>query len=161
MFIGRHFVAFIVVAFTLAAPVVPSAAILAQSIGGTTNALRCEFTVLATGTWSEGEARAEIGPSRLSLAFEAIDVGDGVATTVGGFGPASIVVRLTAGNLHLMQVGRNGTLYVTTVFSRATRDGKLQAVHTRHEYTEVSLPGFTSRPEQYYGECKVESGPAV
>ncbi len=31
--------------------------------------------------------------------------------------------------------------------------GKLKAVHTRHEYTEVSLPGYTSRPEQYYGEC--------
>jgi len=31
--------------------------------------------------------------------------------------------------------------------------GKLRAVHTRHEYTEVSLPGFTSRPEQYYGDC--------
>jgi len=28
-------------------------------------------------------------------------------------------------------------------------------VHTRHEYTEVRLPGFTSRPEQYYGECEI------
>ena len=35
----------------------------------------------------------------------------------------------------------------------AVGDGKLRAVHTRHEYTEVSLPGFTSRPEQYYGDC--------
>ena len=23
------------------------------------------------------------------------------------------------------------------------------------EYTDVSLPGFTSRPEQYYGDCEV------
>jgi len=29
-------------------------------------------------------------------------------------------------------------------------------VHARHEYTEVSLPGYTSRPEQYYGECEAK-----
>jgi hypothetical protein len=27
------------------------------------------------------------------------------------------------------------------------------AVHTRHEYTDISLPGFTSRPEMYIGDC--------
>ena len=26
---------------------------------------------------------------------------------------------------------------------------------TRHEFTEVSLPGYTSSPEQYYGDCQV------
>jgi hypothetical protein len=31
----------------------------------------------------------------------------------------------------------------------------MRAVHTRHEYTMISLPGFTSRPEQYYGECAI------
>jgi hypothetical protein len=40
------------------------------------------------------------------------------------------------------------------VFDKETRAGRLQAVHTRHEYTAVSLPGFTSRPEQYYGDCE-------
>jgi hypothetical protein len=48
-----------------------------------------------------------------------------------------------------------GALYVTTVFNTESRPGKLQAVHTRHEYTPVSVPGFTSRPEQYYGDCDV------
>jgi len=49
----------------------------------------------------------------------------------------------------------DGPLYTTRIFPKETRAGKLQAVHTRHEYTEISLPGFTSRPEQYYGECDV------
>ena len=33
------------------------------------------------------------------------------------------------------------------------------AVHTRHEYTDVLLIGFTSRPEQYYGDCAI--GPLI
>jgi hypothetical protein len=49
-----------------------------------------------------------------------------------------------------------GPLYTTTFIDRETQDGKLMAVHTRHEYTDVRLAGFTSRPEQYYGECAVE-----
>jgi hypothetical protein len=28
-------------------------------------------------------------------------------------------------------------------------------MHSRHEYTDVSLPGYTSSPEQYYGECEI------
>jgi hypothetical protein len=59
-----------------------------------------------------------------------------------------------------MQMDNSGPLYLTTVFSAGGRDqlpgARLRAVHTRHEFTSVSLPGFTSRPEQYYGECEVE-----
>ena len=65
------------------------------------------------------------------------------------------MARLTEGTLHLMTIDNAGPLYVTTVFDKETPGGKLKAVHTRHEYTDVSLPGFTSRPEQYYGECEV------
>ena len=46
-------------------------------------------------------------------------------------------------------------LYVTTIIDRETSEGKLMAVQTRHEYTDVRLAGYTSRPEQYYGECEV------
>ena len=55
-----------------------------------------------------------------------------------------------------MQSFREGPVYVTTIFPEETRNASLQAVHTRHEFTKVSLPGFTSRPEQYVGECVVE-----
>ena len=67
-----------------------------------------------------------------------------------------IIVRLSAGTLHLVQSSSGGPLYVTTVFPEQTPDGKLKAVHTRHEFTALSLPGFTSRPEQYYGACEID-----
>lgn len=54
-----------------------------------------------------------------------------------------------------MQMEPYGALYVTTVFNQETQAGRLQAAHTRHEYTPVSLPGLTSRPEQYFGDCAV------
>jgi uncharacterized protein YjbI with pentapeptide repeats len=44
-------------------------------------------------------------------------------------------------------------LHTTTVLAREARDGRLLAVHTRHEYTDVRLPGFTSRPEMYIRDC--------
>ena len=129
----------------------------AQDALARVTALSCRFTLLATGTWQNGEARADVKPSTLSIAFKDIDLQDGMATVVEAFGPSEIVVRLSGGNLHLMQMGgSSGALYVTSVFSRQTREGRLQAVHTRHEYAEISVPGFTSRPEQYYGDCAAQ-----
>jgi hypothetical protein len=54
-----------------------------------------------------------------------------------------------------MQMDPYGAVYVTTIFNSETKNGRLLAVHTRHEYTPVQLPGLTSRPEQYYGDCQV------
>ena len=64
-------------------------------------------------------------------------------------------MQLQGGYLHFMQVGLNGFLYTTTVFDKVSKPGRLRAVHTRHEYTEINLPGYTSRPQQYYGDCEV------
>lgn len=119
-------------------------------------ALECAFTVYASGTWNGAAASAQVQPSTLSAAFKDIDVQDGFATAVGTFGPSTIIVRFSSGSLHLMQIATSGALYVTTVFDKELRNGRLKAVHTRHEYTDVSLPGFTSRPEQYYGDCAVK-----
>jgi len=58
------------------------------------------------------------------------------------------------GYVHFMQVFRTGPLYTTTVFDKDA-NGKLKAVHSRHEYFAVPLPGATSSPEQYYGECEI------
>jgi hypothetical protein len=122
--------------------------------------LQCRFPTYATGTWVAGTPRAEVKPASLSVGFDAIDVADGTADTIGQFGPVHITVRLAGSTLHFMQMDTSGSLYLTTVFASGGRDGlaggKLRAVHTRHEYTQVSLPGFTSRPEQYYGDCDVE-----
>ncbi len=119
--------------------------------------LECVFPLYVTGTWNDGEPETEVAPSDLSFSFEDIDADEGVADAVGLFGPEYITVRLSSETLHFMQVGSSGPLYVTTVFAEPREDGKLNAVHTRHEYTRIILPGFTSRPEQYYGTCEVLS----
>ena len=121
----------------------------------TAKSLACVFPVYATGSWKNGQPQAEVKTTTLSLLFDSINTEDGTARVAGAFGPSDIIVRLSQGNLHLMQVFDAGPLYTTTVFDKETSSGKLQAVHTRHEYTDISLPGFTSRPEQYYGECEV------
>jgi hypothetical protein len=117
--------------------------------------LNCTFPLYATGTWTNAEPQAEVKTAKLAIRFDAIDLQDGTARMTGLLGPSYAIVRLTEGSLHLLTIDNAGPLYVTTVFDRETHDGKLRAVHTRHEYTDVSLPGFTSRPEQYYGECEV------
>ena len=122
----------------------------------TAQRLDCVFPLIAIGTWTDGEPQAEVKPTDLSFQFESIDPDEGVADALGLFGPSHIVARFSGESLHFMQVGRSGPLYVTTVFARESREGKLIAVHTRHEYTPASVPGFTSRPEQYYGECEIQ-----
>ena len=118
-------------------------------------ALRCSFTVISTGDWKNGAADATVKPVKLSVAFRAIDTQDGTAEAVGDSGKAHITVRLLGNYLHFMQMDPYGALYVTTVFNKETKAGHLQAAHSRHEYTPVSVPGLTSRPEQYYGDCEV------
>ena len=112
--------------------------------------------MIATGTWIDGAAEASLDASTFSIRFEEIDTDSATAEVVGPYGASSIIVRETGDYLHLVQMFMVGPLYTTTVIDRETTDGKLMAVHTRHEYTDTSLPGFTSRPEQYYGECEVE-----
>jgi hypothetical protein len=115
----------------------------------------CRFALYATGTWNNGEPRAEVKPASLSVSFDEIDIDSGTARVSEGFGPMHIIAKLSMWNLHFLDIRSEGALYVTTVFDRESRNGKLKAVHTRHEYTDVSVPGFTAKPEQYYGECEV------
>ena len=115
----------------------------------------CTFTVYATGIWKSGEAEATLKTGKLSVQFSEINSDEGSARLVSGFGIYDIIVRLAPGALHFIQAYRDGPLYTTTIFDQESRDGRLKAVHTRHEYSEISLPGFTSRPEQYYGDCAV------
>jgi hypothetical protein len=110
---------------------------------------------MSVGNWKSEGAIGEIKPAKLTIGFDDINVDDGTATVLGAFGPSDIIVRLSTGTLHFVQSFREGPLYATTIFPYETTGGRLRAVHMRHEYTEVSLPGFTSRPEQYYGDCEV------
>ena len=124
--------------------------------------LKCSFTHKAVGTWEKDLVPAiELTPAKLSMVFDAIDTQDGTANvtdvTAPDAGAPHITVRVLADNLHFLAMNISGSVYLTTVFadreSRTT--GNFKAVHTRHEFTPTRLTGWTSRPEQYYGQCEV------
>jgi hypothetical protein len=115
--------------------------------------ITCSFSTLATGNWDGGKPTAAVTPVMLAAAFFDINIDEGTAEAEGDIGASFISVRFSEGYLHFMQASDSGPLYVTTVFPRQMPDGKLLAVHTRHEYTPTSIPGFTSRPEMYVGSC--------
>ena len=128
--------------------------------------LSCSFPVIATGTWTNGDAEGRVGGSRLTVRFGAIDTGAAAVVIDAGlpiteveavepYGPSHLITRFTGDYLHFIQMFTAGALFTTTVINRETRDGKLMAVHTRHVYADVLDPAVTSRPEQYYGECEV------
>ena len=133
--------------------------VLAQDAGinrlAAAKGLRCTFHLVATGTWSNGAAHADVKQSELLVVFNSINTDEGTAGSVGQFGRSDIIAKLSGTILHLIESFRDGPVYMTTVFNSESRPGKLKAVHTRHEYTDVSVPGFTSSPETYYGECEV------
>ena len=116
--------------------------------------LSCTFSLVVGGTWTDGEPELEQGTSTLSFQFVEIDTDGATAEAVGRFGDSHIITRLSGDYLHFLQLFNAGPLYTTTVIDRETTPGSFIAVHTRHEYTDVRLAGYTSRPEQYYGHCK-------
>lgn len=133
--------------------------VAAQNTFDDVTGLSCTFSLVVAGTWSDGTPELESGTSTLSFQFVAIDTDGATAEAVGRFGESHIIARLTGDYLHFLQLFNAGPLYTTTVIDRQTRPGTFMAVHTRHEYTDVRLTGYTSRPEQYYGECEVAAPP--
>lgn len=79
-----------------------------QSILTRITALKCDFPVNAVGTWQDGAARADVRTAALAVVFDSIDTQDGSAMAVSAFGRSDIVVRLSAGNLHFLQVNGSG-----------------------------------------------------
>jgi hypothetical protein len=122
-----------------------------------TKTATCTFSAVASVDWTRaGEPHADVKPSTLSIAFEGINADEGTARLVGSVGPVDIIVRLSNGVLHFVQSFREGPLYATSIFPAASDSGRLLAVHTRHEFTDVHVPGYTWRPEQYYGTCAID-----
>jgi hypothetical protein len=123
--------------------------------------LKCAFTLMATGTWENGAPHADVKPAALSMQFDDIDTQDGTATVTDvstiSAGTPHLTVRLLGDSLHFLAMNSSGAVYLTSVFSdRESRaGGKFKAVHTRHEFTQVTLVNYTSRPEQYYGYCEI------
>ena len=121
-----------------------------------TSTLDCSFSTLATGDWDAAATSVGVAESEFELSFYDIDVDEGTAEAEGQFGSSYIVVRYASGYLHLMQMMGAGPLRLTTVLAQELPDGRLMAIHTRHEYSPTILPGFTSRPEMYVGACSVD-----
>jgi hypothetical protein len=127
----------------------------AQGRLATVKGLQCSLRHQSTGTWrKDGAIEATVKPSTLTLRFESIDADAGTAMAKTGAASAEVTSRLAEGYLHLMQAFRTGPLYTTTVFEAGASGGRFKAVHSRHEYFTTPLPGATSSPEQYYGECE-------
>lgn len=115
----------------------------------------CSFSTLATGTWDDAATQATVTEVDMEASFFDVNVEEGTAEADSRFGASLIVVRFAEGYLHFMQMLYAGPLYLTTVLAQETDDGRLLAVHTRHEYAPTMLPGFTSRPEMYLGSCTI------
>jgi hypothetical protein len=111
---------------------------------------------MTVADWKNGEGTIATKPAKLAVSFNNVDVEAGSADAVGDSGKSHITVRVLGSYLHFMQLDPYGALYVTTVFDKETRGGKLQAAHSRHEYLPTPVPGLTSRPEQYVGECEIK-----
>jgi hypothetical protein len=150
----RSHAASVAVALALAGSVVTDAA--AQPRIASVKSLRCSFPRSATGRWAkDGAPEAAVGSASLVLRFDSIDPDSGTAQLRNGTVGSEVTARLAEGYLHFMQSFRTGPLYTTTVFDAGGTGGTLKAVHSRHEYFSVPLPGATSSPEQYYGECEI------
>jgi hypothetical protein len=117
--------------------------------------LECRFTTMAAGSWEKAVPKAEVLPKELKLTFARLNIDEGTADANSQFGDFHVVVRFSNGYLHLMQMFSSGPLYTTTVMARETVDGRMMAIHTRHEYAPATVPGFTSRPESYFGDCAI------
>ena len=126
-----------------------------QSALARASTIKCTFPLMVLSSLRDEPPKAEVKPSTLVLQFEDINADEGTAELKSGVGAYDIIVRYAQGYLNFIQSFREGPLYVTTVLEQKTSEGKLKAMHSRHEFTIVSLPGFTSSPEQYYGACEI------
>jgi hypothetical protein len=122
----------------------------------TVKSLKCKFPVYAVVSWKNGQPEAQIKQAQMfSLDFDEIDADDGTARVTSTSGATHITALLTVSSLHLMERSVTGTLNITTVFSSDKGATTWRAVHSRHDYLPMSIPGFVSEPtvSQNYGEC--------
>jgi len=142
---------FLSIAFILVVLPLPANA---QALAKVTS-VRCKFSLMAISSLRNEPPTAEIKPSDLELVFDAINADEGTAQLKSNIGAYDIIVRYAQGYLNFIQSYREGKVYVTTILEQKTKTGKFKAMHSRHEFTVVALPGITSSPEQYYGECEI------
>jgi len=120
--------------------------------------LKCRFSVYASGSWTKTqEPQAQVRqPETLQLEIDEIDTDSGSGRVTGTAGPTEVTALLTISSLHFMERSVTGTLNITTVFAGEPDAKTFRAVHTRHDYLPMSLPGYQSEPSvsQHYGVCE-------
>ena len=120
--------------------------------------LKCRFSVYASGSWTKAqEPQGQIRqPETLQLDIDEIDADSGSGRVTGTAGPSEVTALLTISSLHFMERSVTGTLNITTVFAGEPDAKSFRAVHTRHDYLPMSLPGYQSEPSvsQHYGVCE-------
>lgn len=117
--------------------------------------VECTFAKMVTGNWQGADAVVTVDDSTLAATFFDINLDEGTAEAGSDFGQTFISVRMAQGYLHFLQMSDAGPLRITTVLAQESAGGRMKAVQTRHEYSPTILPGFTSRPEMYIGDCAV------
>ena len=95
-------------------------------------------------------------PEQLTLEVDEIDTDSGSGRVTGTSGPADVVSLLTVSSLHFMERSVTGTFNITTIFVGEPDAKTFRAVHSRHDYLPMSIPGFASEPSvtQHYGTCE-------
>jgi hypothetical protein len=119
--------------------------------------LKCSFPLYAVGSWKNGDPQAQIKQAeQFSLTIDEIDTDSGSGRVTGTSGPVEVTALLTVSSLHFMERSVTGTLNITTVFVSDAGAKKFRAVHSRHDYLPMSIPGFVSEPtvSQNYGMCE-------
>jgi hypothetical protein len=120
--------------------------------------LKCTFPVYTVGSWKNGEPKAEVKQAQqFTLEIDEIDADSGTARITGTSGPTHVTALLTISSLHFVERTVTGTLTITTVFASEGNVRTFRAVHSRHDYLPMSLPGYVSEPSvsQNYGQCEV------
>jgi hypothetical protein len=118
---------------------------------------KCTFPVYSVGAWKTGEPQAQIKQAeQFTLTIDDIDTDSGSGRVTGTAGPVEVTALLTVSSLHFMERSVTGTLNITTIFVSDGGVKKFRAVHSRHDYLPMSIPGFTSEPTvtQNYGTCE-------
>jgi hypothetical protein len=120
--------------------------------------LKCTFPVYSVGSWKNGDVKGEVRQAQqFSLEIDEIDTDGGTARVTGTSGPTHVTALLTISSLHFVERTVTGTLTITTVFASEGNVKAYRAVHSRHDYLPMSLPGYVSEPSvsQNYGMCEV------
>ena len=118
---------------------------------------KCSFPVYAVGAWKSGTPQAQIKQAdQFTLTIDEIDTDSGSGRVTGTAGPVEVTALLTVSSLHFMERSVTGTLNITTIFVSDGGAKTFRAVHSRHDYLPMSIPGFTSEPTvtQNYGTCQ-------